>query len=146
MDVLPGPTSGLHALRHALCAVRLTPTFTLVVKTETALRLLGCGNLYFNVRLSFTHAGWFDSRRFVTYTVVKPMNEIREGFYPMKTVLTEIPENLYKGAMALAKEGWFRDEKEVFSEAIRRFLESHQPELMDQYIREDVDWGLHGQD
>jgi hypothetical protein len=48
----------------------------------------------------------------------------------MKTVRTEIPENLYKGAMALAKEGWFRDEKEVFSEAIRRFLESHQPELI----------------
>lgn len=64
----------------------------------------------------------------------------------MKTVKTEIPENLYKSAVALAKAGWFRNENEVFSEAIRRFLESHQPELMDQFIREDVDWGLHGQD
>jgi hypothetical protein len=64
----------------------------------------------------------------------------------MKTVKTEIPENLYKGAVALAKEGWFRNEKEVFSEAIRRFLESHQPELMDEFIREDVEWGLHGQE
>ena len=63
-----------------------------------------------------------------------------------KTVQTDIPENLYKGAVALVKEGWFRDEKELFSEAIRRFLESHQPELMDQYIREDVEWGLHGED
>jgi hypothetical protein len=25
----------------------------------------------------------------------------------MKTIQTEIPENLYKGAVALAKEGWF---------------------------------------
>jgi Arc/MetJ-type ribon-helix-helix transcriptional regulator len=64
----------------------------------------------------------------------------------MKTVQTEIPENLYKGAVALAKEGWFRDEKEVISEAIRRFLESHQPELMEQFLREDVEWGLRGQD
>ena len=64
----------------------------------------------------------------------------------MKTVKTEIPENLYRGAVALAKEGWFRDENEVFSEAIRRFLESHQSELMAEFIREDVEWGLHGQD
>ena len=64
----------------------------------------------------------------------------------MKTVKTEIPENLYKEAVALAREGWFRNEKEVFSEAIRRFLESHQPGLMNEFIREDVEWGLHGKD
>lgn len=63
----------------------------------------------------------------------------------MKTIRTDIPENLYKGAVALAKKGWFRDEKEVFSEAIRRFLESHQPDLMEQFIREDVEWGLHAE-
>ncbi|MFO7816338.1 MAG: hypothetical protein R6V39_01455 [Desulfovibrionales bacterium] len=62
----------------------------------------------------------------------------------MKTIQTEIPENLYKGAVALAEQGWFRNEKEVFSEAIRRFLESHQPELMDNFIRDDVEWGLFG--
>lgn len=64
----------------------------------------------------------------------------------MKSIQTEVPENLYKGAATLVKEGWFRDEKEVFSEAIRRFLESHRPDLMDEFIREDIDWGLHGQD
>ena len=64
----------------------------------------------------------------------------------MKTIQTEIPENLYKGAVALAEQGWFRNEQEVFSEAIRRFLESHQPELMDQFIWDDVEWGLHGED
>jgi hypothetical protein len=46
----------------------------------------------------------------------------------MKTVQTQIPENLYKGAVALAKEG------------------SHQPELMDRFLREDVEWGIRGQD
>lgn len=64
----------------------------------------------------------------------------------MKTIQTEVPENLYKNAIALVKEGWFRDEKEVFSEAIRRFLDSHRPELMEKFILDDVEWGLHGQD
>ena len=40
----------------------------------------------------------------------------------MKTIHTEVPEQLYKKAQALVKDGWFRDEKEIFSEAIRRFL------------------------
>lgn len=62
----------------------------------------------------------------------------------MKTVQTEIPEQLYKKALALVKEGWFRDEKDIFSEAIRRFLDTHQSEIMEKFIREDVEWGLHG--
>ena len=64
----------------------------------------------------------------------------------MKTNQTEVPENLYKNAIALVKEGWFRDEKDVFSEAIRRFLDSHRPELMEKFILDDVEWGLHGQE
>ncbi|MBU1205791.1 MAG: CopG family transcriptional regulator [Proteobacteria bacterium] len=62
----------------------------------------------------------------------------------MKKVQTEIPEQLYKKALALVKEGWFRDEKDVFSEAIRRFLDTHRPGLMEKFIRDDVEWGLHG--
>ena len=64
----------------------------------------------------------------------------------MKTIQTEVPEKLFKKAIALAREGWFRDEKELFSEAIRRFLDSHQPELMEKFVRDDVEWGLHGND
>ena len=45
----------------------------------------------------------------------------------MKIIQMEVPEQLYKKAVGLVKEGWFRDEKDIFSEAIRRFLESHQP-------------------
>ncbi|HOP46431.1 MAG TPA: hypothetical protein PK874_02105 [Desulfobacteraceae bacterium] len=62
----------------------------------------------------------------------------------MKTIQMEVPENLYKHALVLVKDGWFRDEKEVFSEAIRRFLDSHRPELMEKFILDDVEWGLHG--
>ena len=64
----------------------------------------------------------------------------------MKTVQMEVPEHLYKYANILVKEGWFRDEKEVFSEAIRRFLDSHRPELMEKFILDDVEWGLHGRE
>lgn len=62
----------------------------------------------------------------------------------MKTIQAELPEQLYNKAIALVKAGWYRDENEIFSEALRRFLETHQPELMDRFIREDVEWGLHG--
>ena len=62
----------------------------------------------------------------------------------MQTIKTEVPENLYKNITALIKEGWFRDEKEVFSEAIRRFVDSHRPELMEKFVLNDVEWGLHG--
>jgi len=64
----------------------------------------------------------------------------------MKTVQTEVPEALYNKAVSLVNEGWFLDEKDVFSEAIRRFLETHQSELMQKFIRDDVEWGLHGND
>jgi Arc/MetJ-type ribon-helix-helix transcriptional regulator len=64
----------------------------------------------------------------------------------MKTIQTEVPEQLYKKAQMLVKEGWFRDEQDIFSEAIRRFLDAHRPDLMEKFVREDVEWGLHGQD
>lgn len=64
----------------------------------------------------------------------------------MKTIKIEFPENLYKGALSLVEDGWFGNEQELITEAVRRFIESHQPELMDQFIREDIEWGLHGQE
>lgn len=62
----------------------------------------------------------------------------------MKVIQTEIPESLYHEALSLVKEGWFRDEQEILLEALRRYLDAHHPELMEQFIREDVEWGLHG--
>jgi len=64
----------------------------------------------------------------------------------MKTIQTEVPEQLYKKAQMLVEEGWFRDEQDIFSEAIRRFLDAHRSDLMEKFVREDVEWGLHGQD
>ena len=64
----------------------------------------------------------------------------------MRKIQTEVPEQLYKRAKALVQEGWFRDENDIFSEAIRRFLDTHQSELMEKFVRDDVEWGLRGND
>ncbi len=62
----------------------------------------------------------------------------------MKTVEATIPERLDRQIDALVEKGWFESREKVFQEAIRRFLETHRPELMERFIREDVEWGLHG--
>ena len=64
----------------------------------------------------------------------------------MKTIQVEVPEQLYKKVLHLVKKGWFRDENDILAEAIRRYLDTHQSDLMEKYIRDDVDWGLHGND
>ncbi len=62
----------------------------------------------------------------------------------MKTIEAQLPDRLYAKTLSLVQEGWFRDEQEIFLEALCRYLDAHRPELMEQYIREDVEWGLHG--
>ena len=64
----------------------------------------------------------------------------------MGMIQAEIPEQLIRKAQALVRDGWFRDEEDLFTEAIRRFLETHHAELMEQFVRQDVEWGLHGDD
>lgn len=62
----------------------------------------------------------------------------------MKSIQTDLPEQLYKKVQILVKEGWFRDEQALLMEATRRFIETHQSELMEKFIYDDVEWGLHG--
>jgi Arc/MetJ-type ribon-helix-helix transcriptional regulator len=62
----------------------------------------------------------------------------------MKTAQAQIPDRLDRSIDALVERGWFASREEVVREAIRRFLEAHQPELLEQFVREDVEWGLRG--
>ncbi len=55
-----------------------------------------------------------------------------------------IPEQLSKQMQLLINEGWFSNMDEILSDALRRYLDSHKPELMEHFIQEDVEWGLHG--
>jgi Arc/MetJ-type ribon-helix-helix transcriptional regulator len=62
------------------------------------------------------------------------------------TIQTDVPVRLLTEMQTLVKAGWFRDLDELMLDALRRFVESHRDELMERFIREDMEWGLHGDD
>ena len=57
---------------------------------------------------------------------------------------TEVPLALLAQAQDLVAAGWFRNVDELVLDALRRFLESHRAELMEEFIHQDVEWGLTG--
>jgi len=61
-------------------------------------------------------------------------------------VQTEIPDSLLQQAQNLVAAGWFRSLDEVMLDALRRYVESHRAELMEAFIRQDVEWGLYGEE
>jgi hypothetical protein len=58
----------------------------------------------------------------------------------------QIPERLAQQAQELVRDGWAADFNAVLVEALRRVLESHRPALTEGFLREDVEWGLHGRE
>jgi hypothetical protein len=62
------------------------------------------------------------------------------------TLHTEIPDQLWQQAQTLVQQGWASNFQEIVTEALRRYLESHQAVLTETFIQEDVEWGLHGED
>jgi hypothetical protein len=64
----------------------------------------------------------------------------------MKTLVIECPEQLHEQLQAFVAAGWVKDTNQAAVEALRRFLESHQPGLWETQIHRDVQWGLHGRD
>ena len=62
------------------------------------------------------------------------------------TVQTEIPDGLLNRDQDSVAAGWFRNFDELMLDALHRFLESHRGELMEEFIGQDVEWGLTGND
>ena len=62
------------------------------------------------------------------------------------TVQTTVPTRLLEQVESLVREGWFQEMDDVVADALRRFLDTHRPELMDRYILDDVEWGLRGEE
>lgn len=58
----------------------------------------------------------------------------------------ELPAALAARARAFVAEGCAADLDDLLAEALRRFLESHASELTAAFMKEDVQWGLHGDD
>ena len=64
----------------------------------------------------------------------------------MTTLTLKCPDRLAEQLDVFIKEGWATDADEAVTEALRRFLESHRPEVVRSQVLEDVDWGLYGED
>lgn len=62
------------------------------------------------------------------------------------TVQTEIPAALWQQAQTLIQQGWVASMDELIVESVRRYLESHAEALSERFLREDLEWGLHGSD
>ncbi|MEE8587147.1 MAG: ribbon-helix-helix domain-containing protein [Acidobacteriota bacterium] len=62
------------------------------------------------------------------------------------TVQAELPKRLAADLEALVAAGWYRSVDELVGEALRRFIETHQSRLMEEFVRQDVEWGLRGND
>jgi Arc/MetJ-type ribon-helix-helix transcriptional regulator len=60
------------------------------------------------------------------------------------TIQADVPVRLLTEMQMLVDAGWFRDLDELMLDALRRYVESHRIELMERFIQEDVEWGLHG--
>jgi metal-responsive CopG/Arc/MetJ family transcriptional regulator len=64
----------------------------------------------------------------------------------MKTMTIECPDELVKELDGYVEEGWAVNSGAAVVEALRRFLESHRPDVIQNQIQADVEWGLKGND
>lgn len=65
----------------------------------------------------------------------------------MSTLIkTEIPDQLWQQAQNMVEQGWVNNIDDLIAESIRRYLESHQETMSERFIREDIEWGLHGRE
>jgi hypothetical protein len=64
----------------------------------------------------------------------------------MATLHAEVPQQLLQQAQNMVDRGWVSSLDALVSESLQRYLESHQETPTEQFIREDVEWGLCGHD
>jgi len=62
----------------------------------------------------------------------------------MSTLTIEISPRLEENILQFVSTGWFKNIEGLVEEALRRYLESHTVDLMEQFIQEDIEWGLYG--
>ncbi len=64
----------------------------------------------------------------------------------MATLHAQLPDRLMQQAQSMIDRGWASSMESLVTESLRRYLESHQEAMTEQFIDEDVEWGLHGRD
>ncbi len=60
----------------------------------------------------------------------------------MKSLRIELPEKLAMEVESLVKDGWFQSTDELIRMALMEFLRRHRLELMEHFMREDIQWAL----
>ncbi len=60
----------------------------------------------------------------------------------MKTIKIDIPEKLAIEVENYVEKGWFSSEGEVMRVALQEFVRTHRLKLMEQFMREDIEWAL----
>lgn len=60
------------------------------------------------------------------------------------TATINLPPSLAQAAEIYIQSGWATDLNTLVVEALRRYLEAHQVELQERFLREDIAWGLRG--
>ncbi|MEM7133951.1 MAG: CopG family transcriptional regulator [Chloroflexota bacterium] len=61
-------------------------------------------------------------------------------------IQTLIPNQLMTEAQKMVVGGLYHSFDELLLDALRRFLQSHRLEISEEFMLQDVEWGLHGQD
>jgi len=61
-------------------------------------------------------------------------------------VQAELPQELVTQARLFVADGWVANFDELLAEALRRFMESHTTRLTEEFVMDDVKWGLDGGD
>jgi len=62
------------------------------------------------------------------------------------SIQAELPEKLIEEAREYVRAGWAADFNQLVADALRRYLESHSADLAEAFVREDMEWGIHGHD
>ena len=65
---------------------------------------------------------------------------------PVTTIQAQLPARLVSEMQTLVRDGWYRDVDDLLTDALRRYLDARRPELMERFVRQDVEWGLRGED
>jgi len=60
----------------------------------------------------------------------------------VKALHVELPDKLAAEVEAYVRAGWFGSEAEVVRAAVADFIRRHRVELLERFMREDIEWAL----
>lgn len=62
----------------------------------------------------------------------------------MTALSIAFPDRLRQKLDSFVADGWASSADDIVVEALRRFLDSHEPGLIESQVMSDVEWGLKG--